>query len=275
MVRPKKSLGQHFLNSKSALQSIVDASGLFPGDLVLEVGPGEGVLTEAILNTGARVIAIEKDSRCMSVLRERFYDALRDEHLILIEGDIMDSAMQERLLEGVLAEAPSYKVVANIPYYITGALFRLFLEATHQPSLITFLVQKEVAEQIAGKQNKESILSLSVKIFGDPVLKGIVPRSAFTPPPKVDSAVLTIANISRARLGTVSEADFFHVVKSGFRAKRKMLLGNLAEGLSLDKAFIESQMRTVDIDSKARAEDVHIPEWIALTTRLFAQHSKN
>lgn len=268
MVRPKKSLGQHFLHSPSALQTMVEASQIFPGDLVLEIGPGEGVLTEALLNAGARVIAVEKDTRCIGVLNERFYDALRDEHLIVIEGDILDKHMHDRLFEGILAEAPSYKVVANIPYYITGALFRLFLETTHQPSLITFLVQKEVGEQIAGKGNKESILSLSVKIFGDPALKGIVPRSAFTPPPKVDSAILTITNIGRTRLSDISETDFFHVVKAGFRAKRKMLLGNLAEGLTLAKEVVEQGLTASGIEKKARAEDVHIPEWIQLTQSL-------
>lgn len=267
-IRPKKSLGQHFLNSNVAIQTIVDASQIFPGELVLEIGPGEGVLTEALLNAGARVIAVEKDSRCINVLNERFYDALRDEHLIIIEGDILHEQIRERLFNGILAEAPAYKVVANIPYYITGALFRLFLETTHQPSLITFLVQKEVGEQIAGKHRKESILSLSVKIFGDPQIMGIVNRDAFTPPPKVDSAILTILNIRKGRLGTLREEDFFRVVKAGFRAKRKMLVGNLAEGLTLDKTFVDTQLTKAGLDKKVRAEDVSLALWVLLAKSL-------
>jgi len=267
-ITPKKSLGQHFLQSKETVAKIVDASMLSPGDAVLEIGPGEGVLTEALLNAGARVIAVETDRQLIPMLQVRFDDAIRDGRLDLIHGDILNRKLEKEIFHTDLAGDRPYRVVANIPYYITGALFRLFLEEYRQPATLTFLVQKEVAEQIVGKHGKESILSLSVKFYGDPVYAGKVGREHFNPPPKVDSAILVINNISRTRWSGIEEKKFFSVVKSGFRAKRKMLIGNLSDGLHVPKEKLLSIFSSLNISEKVRGEDLPIKTWVALAIEL-------
>ena len=266
-LRAKKSLGQNFLRSSEVIEKIVSASDIFPGDVVVEVGPGEGVLTIALLNSGAHVIAIEKDARCIPLLTDRFADALNDGHLILIEGDILDKKITSELFE-ILSDVPAYKVVANIPYYITGMLFRYFLEEHRQPSVLTFLVQKEVAEQIVSKAHKETILSLSIKAFGDPHYGGKVGKECFEPMPKVDSAILTVKNIGKEKLMGLHVGFFFRVVKAGFQAKRKMLLGNLATGLERDKSEIAEIFLELGIKEKVRGEDLPIDTWIQLAKKL-------
>ena len=175
------------------------------------------------------------------------------------------------LFDGILSQIPSYKVVANIPYYITGMLFRYFLEEHRQPSQLTFLVQKEVADIIVAHDKKEGILSLSIKIFGDPHYAGKVGKECFRPEPKVDSAILTIKNIDKSRLGTLSEKHFFDLIKAGFRAKRKMLVGNLADGLHLPKEKIIALFSELGISEKTRAEDLPIGQWVALANNIYAK----
>ncbi len=267
-IKPKKSLGQHFLHSKEIVTKIVDVSMVSPGDAVLEIGPGEGVLTAALLNAGARVIAVETDRQLIPMLQVRFDDAIRDGRLDLIHGDILNRKLEDEIFHTDLAGDRPYKVVANIPYYITGALFRLFLEEYRQPTTLTFLVQKEVAEQIVGKHGKESILSLSVKFYGDPTYAGKVGREHFDPPPKVDSAILIVDNISRTRWDGVAEKKFFSVVKSGFRAKRKMLIGNLSDGLHIPKDKLLTIFALLKISEKIRAEDLPITTWVSLVREL-------
>lgn len=264
-IHAKKSLGQHFLRSNEVVTQIITASEITVGDVVVEVGPGEGVLTNELLRTGARVIAIEKDARCIPLLSKRFTEEIKNGQFILIEGDILEKNITEKLFDDTLQNIPTYKVVANIPYYITGMLFRYFLEAHRQPTLLTFLIQKEVAEQIVSSNNKESILSLSIKIFGDPVFVGKVGREHFDPAPKVDSAILAVKNIHNNRLGDLAHEDFFHIMKIGFRARRKMLLGNLAEGLDRKREDITKIFSALSIDEKTRGEDLPVDMWIALT----------
>ena len=265
----KKSLGQHFLRSKTALQQIVEAANLSPGDVVLEIGPGEGALTDALLSSGVRVIAVEADARCIEKLNERFVGAIATKQLLLIEGDIRSEVVQKMLFHKKYCGALPYKLVANIPYYITGMLFRLFLETLRQPTLIVFLVQKEVAELIVAKDGKEGILSLAVKAYGTPRYVAKVKREAFSPSPKVDSAIIAIENISREKLIPLRDEDYFRVVKAGFGAKRKMLLGNLAKELRVPKETLETIFRGVAIDLHARGEDVDIARWLLLAKGIF------
>ncbi len=271
-LRAKKSLGQHFLRSKVALTQIIDAAKLSADDIVLEIGPGEGALTEGLLATGARVVAVETDARCIEVLNERFSAFVKTKKFILLEGDIRNGAIQKKLFTKTYLGKDSYKLVANIPYYITGMLFRLFLETLRQPSTIVFLIQKEVAEQIVARDGKEGILSLAVKVFGTPRYVAKVKREAFSPPPKVDSAIIAIENISLLRLDGLTPEIYFRVVKAGLAARRKMLLGNLRE-LGIKKEILETIFHEQKIPLTARGEDVDAKTWLTLATTL-ALHLK-
>lgn len=238
----KKSLGQHFLHSPHYLELIATAADITQGEVVLEIGPGEGTLTEVLLARGARVIAIEKDSRLISLLQEKF----KNKNFELIEADALQYEVPKKIKK--------YKVVGNIPYYITGALFKKFLTAATQPSTLVFLVQKEVAERIA-RSKKESILSLSVKAYGMPHYIKTVPRGAFSPAPNVDSAILAIEHISRKNFKNAThEKKFFDLVRAGFGKKRKQLKNNLSVNLS-----------KADIPENARAEDVSLDQWLTLS----------
>lgn len=255
-MKQKPSLGQHFLTSHKALKTIIACADLKKDDVVLEIGPGKGFLTKELLLQGARVYAIEKDTHLVQHLQETFADDIEKERLLLIEGDIRDSAPQAHIPAGT-----SYSVVANIPYYITGEILRTFLGGERQPSRMVLLVQKEVAERIA-KSTKESILSLSVKAYGEPQYRATVPRGAFSPPPQVDSAILSIENISRKHFDEKTERIFFMLVKSGFSQKRKMLKGNLKA--LVPEHTLSTFLDELDVPHTVRAEDVPFPKWLRL-----------
>lgn len=241
----KKSLGQHFLKNPYYLGLVADAAKITKGELVLEIGPGEGTLTRVLLERGAKVLAIEKDSRLIPVLKERF----AADNFEVVEGDALDMEPPQE----------PYKLAGNIPYYITGALFKKFLTATHQPSVLVFLVQREVAERIA-RDKKESILSLSIKAYGEPRYIKTVPRGAFSPPPEVDSAILAVEHISRSNFANAAhEKKFFELVKKGFSSKRKLLLNNLGKEYA-------DKLKHVGMPSKVRAEDVPLAAWLKLST---------
>ena len=243
----KKSLGQHFLHSKSYLNAVADAAHIKEWETVLEIGPGEGALTEVLLERGASVFAIEKDSRLISFLQNKF----AEKDFAVIEGDALDFDIAKLKIE-------NFKLIGNIPYYITGALFKKFLTAKHQPSTLVFLIQKEVGERIA-RSKKESILSLSIKAYGTPKYIKTVPAGAFCPPPKVDSAILAVENISRKNFANAAhEAKFFELIKKGFSQKRKFLKNNLGPDYA-------SVLQKTAIDEKARAEDVPLGQWLALS----------
>src|SRR3989338_9020533 len=265
-ISAKKSLGQHFLTNPRIVEKMVEAASLRYGETVLEIGPGTGMLTEGLLNAGTRVIALEADERAVAVLRERFADALVSGMLTLHHADV-----QERAPASFVPADTPYSVVANIPYYLSGMLLRTTLESAHQPKQLVFLVQKEVAERIA-RSKKESLLSLSVKAYGTPRYIATVPRGNFVPAPKVDSAILSISDISRARFKTLDESWFFRVLHAGFASRRKQLLGNLTAlrpKETLLKAFIE-----LDISQTIRGEDLEVDLWCALAQTLFI-HTEN
>ncbi len=267
-IHAKKSLGQHFLRSKTAVRQIVEAAQLTQGELVLEIGPGEGVLTDALLSSGAAVIAVEADERCIAKLEERFSKQITSGALRLIFGDIRNEAIQKELFTKKFLGNNIYKLVANIPYYITGMLFRLFLEQLRKPRLIIFLVQKEVAEAIIARNHKESILSLSIKIYGVPKYVAKVKREAFAPPPKVDSAIIAISDISGERLTNLSDVTYFRIIKAGLSAKRKMLLGNLTRSLGIPKDILSKIFTELDIPENTRGEDVSARIWLLLAQKI-------
>jgi len=260
MVHAKKSLGQNFLNSKAVARDIVRAAELLPNETVLEIGPGKGFLTSELLASGARVIAVEKDDRMIPILSEKFAEEVIKKQLILIHGDIM-----EKLERGLLGLPQTYKLVANIPYYLTGQIIRTFLESKSKPERTILMVQKEVATRIVARDKKESILSIAVKAYGTPKLIKKVPARYFTPAPKVDSAILAIENISGKNFpDTATEKLFFEIVRAGFAHKRKILAGNLKELL---KETAPQILKNVGIPENTRAEDLTLKHWLDITSK--------
>ncbi len=253
-------LGQHFLNAQWAAKLVAQSAGVAPTVRVLEIGPGTGNLTHELLELGGKVVAIEKDPALVERLRERFAEAIDLEVLTLVHDDIRNVSPDKLGLED-----RGYVLAANIPYYITGEIVRMFLESEVQPKNMALLVQKEVAERIA-RSKKESILSLSVKAYGTPKYIKTVSRSCFSPAPNVDSAILAITDISRDFFSDFSEEQFFSVVKAGFAGKRKMLAGNLTKLAAREK--IDAALAACDIPLKARAEDVSLTQWGRLVRRL-------
>jgi 16S rRNA (adenine1518-N6/adenine1519-N6)-dimethyltransferase len=305
-MRPKKSLGQNFLKSKEALRLIIEAGDLKPTDTVLEIGPGRGVLTSELLMKAGMMVAVEKDDDLIDFLKEKFAAEIASGMLVLIHGDILEMDLETldlAMKQGGHQPADKqptgkfkYKLIANIPYYITGALLKKFLQgsATNfnpgsattpnagpigQPERMVLLVQKEVAERIVARDGKESILSISVKAYGQPRYVKTVKAKYFSPEPKVDSAIIAIENISKDFFrsdtrafanGTnkaghgqdIDENKFFHLVKAGFAHKRKMLRGNLNGSHGSDKGGeIEKIFKSIGLPPTIRAEEVHLETW--------------
>ncbi|MDD5165482.1 MAG: 16S rRNA (adenine(1518)-N(6)/adenine(1519)-N(6))-dimethyltransferase RsmA [Candidatus Pacebacteria bacterium] len=270
----KKSLGQHFLNSKHVLGQIIAAGNITIGQNILEIGPGTGILTTELLNAGAVVTAVEKDDRSIELLKEKFAPEIASSQLKLVHGDILDESLPT---SNSLLPSP-YSLIANIPYYITGAILEKFLEHEPRPQKMVLLVQKEVADRIIARpeqstgKSKESILSISVKVFGTPKMIAKVPPGAFTPPPTVDSAILSIENISADAFKKVLNANprgisqFFSVVRAGFAHKRKILKRNLEA--VLDKQDINRIWTHLNLDEKVRAEDLRPQDWININDLL-------
>lgn len=269
----KKSLGQNFLNNTRIPKLMADAGDVGKGDVVLEIGPGTGVLTRELLARGARVVAIEADERAVASLQESFHTEIAAETLVIIHADIRMFPDFPRTTLGKSGDSlatlgiteHSYKVVANIPYYLSGILFRTFLESTLQPSTLVFLVQKEVAERIA-RDKKESLLSLSIKAFGNPRYVATVKRGNFSPSPKVDSAIIAITDIAHARLKDITEPVFFTILHAGFAAKRKQLLGNLTKLYSRDTLL--HTFSSLGLKDDVRGEDLTIETWCTLASLL-------
>lgn len=260
----KKSLGQHFLNSPVVPGWLCEAGEVSKGDLVLEIGPGTGALTEKLLERGATVIALEADGRAIKVLEEKFAEAIANERLVIHNTDVRRFHPDDLGLND-----HQFKVVANIPYYLTGQLFRTFLDSSIQPSLLVFLVQKEVAKRATTdlkRGEKESLLSLSIKAFGQPKYVRSVGRGHFTPPPQVDSAIIKVSDINRDNFSKLTAEHFFHVLHLGFGQKRKQLLGNLAK--EYDREMLEREFPAVGIALDARAEDIPLEKWLKLAKLL-------
>lgn len=254
-VRAKKSLGQNFLMHQQTADRIAVVAKV-EGKTVLEIGPGTGMLTRALLSRAKRVIAVEADADLVARLSEEFAEEIRTGALTLIHNDI------RKFDPASIGE--SYMLTANIPYYITGEIIRQFLTTREKPSSMTLLVQKEVAVRIA-REKKESLLSLSVKVYGTPIYEFTVPRGAFIPAPKVDSAVLSVRDIRNSWLPG-EEERFFKVLRAGFAHKRKLLVKNL-EVVAPREAIMKA-MHELSIPQKTRAEDLSLDLWRELASAL-------
>lgn len=260
--KAKKSLGQNFLKSKSALDAMCKSSDLFKSDVVLEIGPGKGALTEYLLRHVDKVIAIEKDHNLCEILSEKFKEEITSGHLVLVKGDVLE--FEPSIFNLGKSE---YKIIANIPYNITGAIIKKFLTIANHPESMTLLVQKEVAERIVARDGKESILSISVKAYGTPKYVMKVGKKFFTPQPKVDSAIITIKNISKNNFLNLKEEErFFEIVKAGFAHKRKVVIKNLED--VLPKIKLQNYFEETKQNPKSRAEDFGLKEWLDINRKL-------
>jgi 16S rRNA (adenine1518-N6/adenine1519-N6)-dimethyltransferase len=256
----KKSLGQNFLITPRIVDMIATSADLKEGELAIEIGPGKGVLTKALLAKGARVKAIEKDDRLIPILQEEFKKEITSGQLELIHGDIMEMNIDESVekIDG------GYKIIANIPYYITGALIRIFLSASKKPELMVLMVQKEVATRIVARDEKESLLALSVKVYAKPEIVMNVARGNFFPIPNVDSAVIKLSDIRNPFADKIAEERFFEIIKAGFSQKRKKLSSNLSQVMT--KEEIALQFKKLNLDPNIRAEDMKLEQWLALVS---------
>jgi len=247
----KKDLGQHFLVDADALKSIVKAAELTKEDKVVEVGPGMGVLTRELCAKAGEVIALEFDKAMISIVKTT---CIKDKNLKVENIDV---------LKFDPSELGRYKLVANLPYYITSAVLRLFLETQNKPEDMVILVQREVAERICAKPSRMSILAISVQFYGNPKIVEVVPRASFFPAPKVDSAILRI-KVYKKPLFDVDKHLFFRIVKAGFGEKRKQLINSLAGGLTLNRETTEQLLKEANIRVIARAESLTMLDWYNL-----------
>jgi len=255
--KPNKIMGQNFLIDNNVLEEIIGTADLNKNDIVLEIGPGLGILTKKLAEKAKKVIAIEKDKQITGILKKELENYNNVE---LINKDILEYNF----------ELDDYKVVANIPYYLTSYLIRLLLESENQPKEIILLVQKELAQRIlprsAGmyKQVKMNLLAISVQFFGKPEIISYVPKESFWPEPKVDSAIIKITDIKKPK--DVSIKKFFELVKAGFSSPRKQLVNNLSKKFYLNKEEIKKALAECGLNIQARAENLSIKDWICLTS---------
>ena len=255
-LRPRKSLGQHFLIDAAALRRIADAAELTPADLAVEVGPGPGTLTRELLARAGSVVAVEKDERAAEGLRASYADEPR---LRLVAADMLEADPAE------LTGGNAYTVVANLPYYAASPILRRFLEASHPPNRLVVLLQREVAESAVAAPGAMSLFSVSVQVYATARIVGHVKPGSFLPPPKVDSSILRLDPYPQPRsFDSDGAADFFEVVRAGFGTRRKQIANALTHGLGDDRARIVAALDEAGVDAKRRAETLTIDEWGAL-----------
>jgi 16S rRNA (adenine1518-N6/adenine1519-N6)-dimethyltransferase len=271
--KPRKRLGQHFLIDEAVLEHILSAAELSPGDIVVEIGPGLGILTEGLAKQGARVIAVEVDAKLVALLKKRlagFPDVK------IVRADILKTAPRQLLRDNLPASdlARGYKVIANLPYYITSPVLSHFLEAQPHPSEMVVMVQREVGEAIAAAPGKMRLLSVRAQFYSKPAIVSYVPAASFYPPPKVDSVILRLDVYSRPPIDVSDVGVFFDIVMHGFSAPRKQLRNSLAHSLEMPPGQVASLLEKAGIEAKRRAETLSLEEWRELW-RVFAPFTKD
>jgi 16S rRNA (adenine1518-N6/adenine1519-N6)-dimethyltransferase len=286
-LRPTRGMGQNFLVDPPALAAIVDSAELAPGDTVLEVGPGLGVLTWELLQRAGRVVAVELDRRLEARLREEFAGAT---NLAVVQADILKTTPEQLLGVGgwgigdraaeltsqsssSAPHFPPYKVVANLPYAITSAVLRHFLEASHQPELMVVLVQWEVAQRITALPGDLSVLAHSVQLYAEPEIVARVPAGSFLPAPAVDSAILRLLVRPRPAVDTGDLNQLMRLIKAGFLLARKKLSNALPNGLAsigirVEKTRVVAALEAAGVDPNRRAETLTLEEWAGVYRQL-------
>jgi 16S rRNA (adenine1518-N6/adenine1519-N6)-dimethyltransferase len=248
-MQPKKSLGQHWLRSKAALRDICDAAELDKKDVVLEIGPGPGALTKNLIERVHKVVAVELDEDLAAALPKK----IKSRKLKVEQGDILKFNLSKM--------PPGYKVVANIPYYLTSHLLRHLAESVNPPDMVVLLIQTEVAQRVVTKPGQMSIIAVSVQLYFEAELGRMVDAKLFTPPPKVDSQILILHRKMEPMFENLDTRLFFRVVKAGFSAKRKKLRSSLSSGLGIGKKEADEILATADVDGDLRAQNLDLEDW--------------
>ncbi len=257
-VLPRRSSGQNFLIDGSIAEALVEAARVVRGDRVLEIGPGFGALTGVLAETGARVTAIEIDRRLSAWLRKRFAP---DTGVTVIEGDIRRTHLDAIVDDG------GYKLVSSLPFNITSLVLRRFLELPPRPSVLSLLIQKEVAERVTAKPGAMSTLSVAVQYYGTPSLVRIVPRTSFFPAPDVDAAIV---HIDAHRAPSQEESRrLFRLVRMGFASRRKMLHNTLAAGLRIGSDDVKKYFAEIGLNPLCRPQELSVREWLMLAEKMF------
>ena len=260
-LRPRKKWGQHFLTDARILESIADAAEITASDTVLEIGPGLGHLTRVLARRAGRVVAVEVDAELAVKLRDDFVDAA---NVTIVQGDVLTAESMEWLEGAGIQPAPAFKIVANLPYYITSAILRHVLQAQHKPCLTVVMVQREVAQRMIARPPAMNLLAVGVQYFTRPRIIRTIAAGAFYPPPKVDSAVVRLDRLDRAPTDAVNAVRFFEIVRAGFGERRKQLRNSLAHGLGLAPEIVVRALSLAKIDPARRAETLTLDEWAKL-----------
>jgi 16S rRNA (adenine1518-N6/adenine1519-N6)-dimethyltransferase len=260
-IYPSKRLGQNFLINKLTIKKVVLAADLSPSDIVLEIGPGIGNLTQELAKRAKKVIAVEKDPRMIDILRETLKNFRNIE---VMQRDILKIQNAKCKSQN---ENEKFKIIGNIPFYLTAPVIRKFLESEVRPELMVFIVQKEVAQRIVAKPPKMNLLPVSVQFYAQPKIIDYVSKNSFWPKPKVDSAIIKISNL-KTQNSKLNKDLFFRIVRSGFSQPRKQLANNLSKKLKLDKVKVSSWLLKNNIKPEQRAEALTIENWISLAKTL-------
>ncbi len=252
---PNKALGQHWLNDKEALDAIVAAGQVKAGDNILEIGPGQGALTDVLLQKRAQITAVEYDSELARELTKKYQD---NPAIKIFSQDIRSYNFNDM---------PSgYKIVANIPYYLTSLLIRQICEAANPPAIAVLLVQKEVAERVCASPGEMSILSVSAQTYFETSLGRVVRADLFIPPPKVDSQILILKRRAESLVDEQNSKQFFRIVKAGFSERRKKLRSSLSGGLGISKSEAENLLNKAGINPDLRAQNLSLEDWLNLAS---------
>jgi 16S rRNA (adenine1518-N6/adenine1519-N6)-dimethyltransferase len=254
-IRPSKRLGQNFLVERGIVRRMIKAAEIEPDDLVVEVGPGLGILTRELVENARQVVAIELDRRLAAYLEEE----LKASGAAIVVGDALTVE-----LNTLIPADETYKLVANLPYSVGTAVVRRFIEADHPPMLSAVMVQREVAERMAASPPEMSLLSVSVQIYTEPQIAFIVPPTVFVPRPKVESAVVLLRQLAAPRIERAERELFFKIVTGGFQQRRKQLANSLANSFAIPKAIVEDWLREAEIDPSLRPERLAVDDWIRI-----------
>jgi len=246
-------LGQHFLTDETIIDEIISFADVSNNDTVLEIGPGKGILTEGLLKSGAKVIAVEKDHELFGFLRKKYRN---NDNFAVYQGDIRD--FDYKILP------KGYKIVANIPYYLTGQLISQLTESSNKPKEAVLMIQKEVAERLTAPKGESSLLQLSTEVFAKVERGRVVTRDKFNPPPKVDSALIKLIFASKSALNKEEQKVFFRFLKFAFAGKRKKLLNTLPGALKIDKNELLKVLSELNLSENSRPQELDLKQWITL-----------